>query len=136
MNKCKKYKLNNPPNKFKIRIIKESEALKASINHNPLFMKNVILSNNEVPNFLQLATVEFISGAVIDMHSHESVTEIYYLISDSLKLLTNGDTFLIEKEVDKVRKSQKLGLVERMQKHFGNDLLENYWRTLGKRGGI
>ena len=88
--------MNNPQTKSKIRITKESETFQVSITYNPLFLKNVILSNNEVTNLLQLATAEFISGAIIDMHSQESMTEIFYLISGALELLTNDETYLIE----------------------------------------
>ena len=79
----------------KIKIIKESEVIKTEISHSSLFLKNVILSNNEVPNLFQLATAEFIPGSVIDMHSHGSMTEIFYLISGCLELFTNDNSFLI-----------------------------------------
>ena len=67
----------------------------------------MIISNNEIPGLLQFATAEFKENDVIEMHMHESMTEIFYLINGTLNLIINeekylintGDTFVIPPKV-------------------------------------
>ncbi len=86
-----------------IKFIRGDELLKGKVNHKVDTVKEIILKKGVVPNLLQLAKVKFIKGDKIEKHFHESIYEIFYVISGELLLIENnestraasGDTFVI-----------------------------------------
>jgi len=84
-------------------IIRARDASSIPVNHKGTFDKNVIVSNGVVPGLLQCATVVLREVDVIESHLHESMTEIFYILSGELSVsldsvhhsLTQGDSFVV-----------------------------------------
>ena len=86
-----------------IKFIRNYEVIKEKVNHKNNVVKEVILKNGEVPNLLQFARTKLSKGVVIEKHLHESMNEIFYVLSGELKVtaeqlttnVSSGDTFVV-----------------------------------------
>ena len=86
-----------------VKFIRNKEILKEKVNHKNNVVKEVILKNGELPNLLQLARAKLLCGDKIEKHSHESMNEIFYVLSGELFVIENnittkvssGDTFVV-----------------------------------------
>lgn len=86
-----------------IKFIRNNEVVKEKVNHTINVIKEVILKNGEVPNLLQLAKTKLLCGDKIEKHAHESMNEIFYVLSGELFVIENkittkvssGDTFVV-----------------------------------------
>ncbi|HOJ36612.1 MAG TPA: cupin domain-containing protein [Ignavibacteriales bacterium] len=87
----------------KIKIIKSDEIIKTSTSHDKNIYKNVIISNNTIPHIFQFAFTIFKKGDKIEIHSHPSAYEVFYieygkitlLTEDERIILTDNDSFIV-----------------------------------------
>jgi len=86
-----------------IKIIKKNKFEKKLITHNQNYFKEVILKDCVIPGLLQFAKAKFNLGDKIEEHFHESMNEVFYIISgrfkifcdDAEKIAEVGDSIVI-----------------------------------------
>ena len=78
-------------------IIRAADNSTIQVSHQAEFKKHVILANGVVPGLLQCATAYFDVGDEISPHEHESMTEIFYLMSGKLQVELDASLYIINK---------------------------------------
>jgi len=86
-----------------IKIIKNNELLSEPVSHQAGLFKEVILKNDVIPGLPQFARAKFNPGDEIEEHFHESMYEVFYIISgrfkifcdDTEKIAEAGDSIVI-----------------------------------------
>ena len=86
-----------------IKFIKSEELLKEKVNHNINTFKSIIIQSGTVPNLLQFAKAKLNKEETIETHLHESMYEVFYVMSGELLVIENnkqtkvstGDTFIV-----------------------------------------
>lgn len=77
-------------------IIKSKDQQTITTSHGK-HLKKVILGKEIVPPLLQFACSEFKRGDIIEKHSHDSMTEVFYILNGKLEILLENKTQVIEK---------------------------------------
>lgn len=65
------------------------------VSHNPEIKKQVFIKNGEVPKLTNFSTSVFKPGQSCEEHSHETMFEIYFVLSGSATLTINHSPFTI-----------------------------------------
>ena len=86
-----------------IMIIRASNHETAPVGHQPEFSKRVIVPGGILPGLLQFATADFQTDDVIAPHTHQTMAEVFYVLSGMLHLsgpsenhaLSAGDCFVV-----------------------------------------
>ncbi len=89
-----------------VKIKRNKDILREPVSHNDQYFKKVILKNDAIPGLLQFAKANFKSGDEVDEHFHESIYEVFYLISGAIRVIADeieelavsGDSIIIYPE--------------------------------------
>jgi len=77
-------------------LIKKADYIKTLANHKDQTAKEVILKSGVMPYLLQSAIGILNKNAEIELHSHKSMNEVFYLINGKLQVIIDDDVFIVE----------------------------------------
>jgi mannose-6-phosphate isomerase-like protein (cupin superfamily) len=66
------------------------------VSHQQEFIKRIIIPKGVVPGLLQCAIAQFHAHDMIASHKHETMIEIFYVVSGKLCLISNIDRYLLK----------------------------------------
>ena len=87
-----------------MKIIKTENLPLVGISHNPEILKKVFIEKGIISHLMNFGEATFKSGDAVDLHSHETMTEIFYItsgkaifeIKGSMSEVEKGDCIIIE----------------------------------------
>ena len=87
------------------------------VSHSPEILKKVFVEKGIVPHLMNFGEVIFKSGDAVGLHSHETMTEIFYITSGKA-------VFEIEGNIDEVEKGDCI-IIEDGEKHLQKNISDS-----------
>ncbi len=81
-----------------MRYIKLEDIIETDVSHDPSIKKKIILEKNTVPKLMNLGKATLKPGQCTTKHKHNTMYEIFYVLSGKAKFNIEGKSFEIEKE--------------------------------------
>ena len=80
-----------------MKLIKTENLPLVGVSHNPEIMKKVFIEKGTVPSLMTFGEATFKPGDAVDLHVHETMTEIFYITSGKAIFEIEGSVSEIEK---------------------------------------
>lgn len=76
-----------------MHITHKSDIQEIGVSHDPSIKKKVFLSKNAVPHIMTFGEATFQPGQAVPLHSHETMTEVFYIQSGKAIFSIEGVDF-------------------------------------------
>lgn len=80
-----------------MKIIKTESLPLVGVSHHPEILKKVIVEKGDVPHLMTFGEATFKPGDAVDLHAHETMTEVFYITSGKAIFETEGEVKEVEK---------------------------------------
>jgi mannose-6-phosphate isomerase-like protein (cupin superfamily) len=81
-----------------MKFIKAADVEETGVSHNPDIKKKVFLANGFIPNITTFGQATFTPGQSVDIHAHETMYEVFYILEGKASFVINGEEVIAEKD--------------------------------------
>lgn len=80
-----------------VKLVKLNDVACEPVAHEPGIMKQVLLSEDELPASVRLSHATLKPGQKVKAHRHEALVEVFYLLSGTACFRVDGHAFMAQK---------------------------------------
>ena len=73
-----------------MKIVNLANVPETGVSHDPKIKKKTLIGNKEIPNLMMFSHATFKPGQSVELHSHETMFEVYYICSGNAVFTVNG----------------------------------------------
>jgi len=74
-----------------MKLVNIDSLAEIGVSHNPDIKKKVFINNGDVANLTTFATATFKPGQSVELHKHETMYEIFFILSGKVDFTVNGE---------------------------------------------
>lgn len=80
-----------------MKVINSNQLPETGVSHNPEIKKKVFLENGFIPQITTFAQATFRPGQFVETHVHETMYEVFYILSGKASFIIEGEEVIAEK---------------------------------------
>ncbi|NKI31125.1 cupin domain-containing protein [Croceivirga thetidis] len=80
-----------------MRLVKHQELPELGVSHNKEIKKKTMISAGEIPQLMMFGSAIFLPGQKVDLHKHDTMTEVFYIQKGKAEFTVEEKTLILEK---------------------------------------
>lgn len=80
-----------------MKIVNQNTIQAVGVTHDPDIKKKVLISKGEIHKLMMFGSATFKPGQKVTPHSHETMTEVFYIQKGKALFTVNGEDHILEK---------------------------------------